>query len=469
MRRRSTSAASTAMALSYSQCPAKTRQLIDGAVVVGRTVLEHCTIVGHIAQQLIAQYPPVLASKLFPNGAALVAAAHDVGKVSPTFVAKLLRACTDKSALSESVAAYSPELEKQWGGHGGASQLAAMLCDLPQYIPEILGQHHGFTPSVSSYRGDDAVLGGAVWQAERQKLFEELRRDLATDWPKVTSNAQARLLAGLTSVADWIGSGQWFEDPDQPWLDNIPKALDDAGWHAPVYRKDLSFEAVFGFAPRSAQQQLIEAVQGPGVYVLEAPMGLGKTEAALYAAYQQLATGNASGIYFALPTQLTSNKIYDRFNEFLGNILTAESPFHSRLLHSGAWLVDTAMGEEGEPGRSWFSSAKRGLLAPFAVGTLDQALMAAMNVRHGFVRAFGLAGKVVILDEVHTYDAYTSTLLDALITLLRELECTVIILSATLSRSRRTQLLGAPTTSDAYPLITAVPNLAQSRTPTNSN
>src|SRR5690606_27911473 len=91
-------------------------------------------------------------------------------------------------------------------------------------------------------------------------------------------------------------------------------------------------------------------------------------------------------------------------------------------------------------------------------GTLDQALMAAMNVKHGFVRAFGLAGKVVILDEVHSYDAYTGTLLDALVNLLRALHCTVIILSATLTRERRQQLLGSTwARDDDYPLITAAP------------
>ena len=118
------------------------------------------------------------------------------------------------------------------------------------------------------------------------------------------------------------------------------------------------------------------------------------------------------------------------------------------------------MGEEGRPGGAWFHQAKRGLLAPFAVGTIDQALMAAMNVKHGFVRAFGLAGKVVILDEVHTYDAYTGTLLDALVALLRSLHCTVIILSATLSQERRSHLLQAPLHSQAYPLITALQNTA---------
>jgi CRISPR-associated endonuclease/helicase Cas3 len=49
-------------------------------------------------------------------------------------------------------------------------------------------------------------------------------------------------------------------------------------------------------------------------------------------------------------------------------------------------------------------------------------------------------------------------LLDALIELLQALHCTVIILSATLNRDRREQLLNCKLVSDAYPLITAVPN-----------
>lgn len=198
--------------------------------------------------------------------------------------------------------------------------------------------------------------------------------------------------------------------------------------------------------PREPQSLFIEQVTGPGVYILEAQMGMGKTEAALFAAYQLLAQEKATGIYFALPTQLTSNKIYDRFNAFLKQIIHAESPKQSLLLHSGAWLLDTELGEEGRPGGSWFNQNKRGLLAPFAVGTIDQALMAVMNVKHGFVRAFGLAGKVVILDEVHSYDLYTGTLLNELVAFLRQIDCTVIILSATLSQTRREAYYNTPHT-----------------------
>ena len=446
---------SAATAVPYDQCPAKTWQTNQGDICLGRTVPEHCLIVGTIAQKLIEYYPATLSNNLFPAGSPLAAAAHDLGKVSPTFFAKLYQAAGRELPFKVTV---SPQLEKNWGGHAGVSQVAAKGLGLPAFVPEILGQHHGFTPPVSGTRAEDNIFGGHAWQQERKHLADELCQRLGMSWPTIESDAQARLIAGLTSVADWIGSGSWFEDPNQPWQPNIKKALDDAGWHTPAYKPGQSFSDVFGFTARAAQQQLIDAVQGPGVYTLEAPMGLGKTEAALYAAYQALAAGRASGIYFALPTQLTSNNIYQRFNRFLSTILTTETPKHSRLLHSGAWLVETAMGQEGEPGHSWFAPAKRGLLAPFAVGTLDQALMAAMNVRHGFVRAFGLTGKVVILDEVHTYDAYTSTLLDALIALLRQLHCTVIILTATLNQSRRTQLLQAPLQSAAYPLITALPN-----------
>jgi CRISPR-associated endonuclease/helicase Cas3 len=100
------------------------------------------------------------------------------------------------------------------------------------------------------------------------------------------------------------------------------------------------------------------------------------------------------------------------------------------------------------------------LLAPYGVGTVDQALLGIVAAKHFFIRQFGLAGKVVILDEVHSYDLYTGTLIDALVSRLLELHCTVMVLSATLTGARRRQLLqveDSQTTTDAYPLISAGP------------
>lgn len=446
-------------AIPFRICPAKTFLRPDGLIVPGRTVLNHCQIVGEVARELVSRFPDYLQEAIFPLGSALAAAAHDIGKVSPTFVEKIRRACTAGTEHIPANPNLNPDLERQWGGHAGVSEVTAASICAPKYIPEILGQHHGFSPEVSYRLANAQVFGGQEWLSERLALLNELKTNLAMDWPEVLSVAQARAIAGLTSVSDWIGSGEFFENPDVPWEDNIKYALDAAGFIKPTYSEGLSFEAVFGFKPRSTQTALINNVDRPGVYLMEAPMGLGKTEAALYAAYQALANNRATGIYFALPTQLTSNKIFERFNSFLVSVLHEKCTHRSLLLHGGAWLLDTDMGEEGKPGGSWFSSPKRGLLAPFAVGTIDQALMAAMNVKHGFVRAFGLVGKVVILDEVHTYDAYTSELMDALVTLLRSLHCTVIILSATLNKSRRIKFFGDAVKSDAYPLITAAPLL----------
>lgn len=450
-----------ASAICFEKCPAKTRMLSDGTSIQGRSVLSHCQIVGEVARQLISRFPQPMQYRLFPKGSEMAAGSHDIGKVSPTFVAKILSACGIDYTRMPELAGVNPKLEQQWGGHAGVSQATAEDLGVPKYVAEILGQHHGFNPSVDDKRGNADVFGGPNWFDERKKLVVALKECFQSDWPKFDSAAQARVVAGLTSVSDWIGSGVFFENPDEDWRPNITAALNDAGFIKPIIRNGLSFAEVFdpinlAMQLREPQSLFVEQVSGPGVYILEAQMGMGKTEAALYAAYQLLAQEKATGIYFALPTQLTSNKIYDRFNAFLEQIISSATPQRGLLLHSGAWLLDTEIGEEGCPGGSWFNQNKRGLLAPFAVGTIDQALMAVMNVKHGFVRAFGLAGKVVILDEVHSYDLYTGTILNELVAFLRQIDCTVIILSATLSQARREALLQQATTSTAYPLVTTV-------------
>lgn len=449
LRARKANTNTTIECVSFQNVPAKSFNN-GGKIDVGRSVENHCRIVGEVAKELIRRS---VVSSLFPKGSAFIAAIHDIGKVSPTFYNKIMNACSRQLLPNVNHA-----LEKNWNGHAGVSQLTAKYMGAPEYIPEIIGQHHGFSPAVSGMRATDDNFGGIPWLKERQKLVAALSKALNETWPNVESNAQARLLAGLTTVSDWIGSGFYFENPNTPWEDKIEQAVDDAGFVPVIYRSGMTFHDVFGFSPRQVQQSLIDQINGPGVYALEAPMGVGKTEAALYAAYRVLEKGLAGGIYFALPTQLTSNKIYHRFQSFLEQILAPECQHRSLLLHANAWLYEKDLGEEGRPGGAWFNQSKRGLLAPFAVGTIDQALMGAMNVKHGFVRTFGLAGKVVILDEVHTYDAFTSTLLEALIDLLRQLKCTVIILSATLNQQRRRQLLKRTTYSNEYPLITSSPN-----------
>ena len=123
-------------------------------------MLDHCTIVGEVARALMNRYPPLLVDQLFPAGAELVAACHDIGKVSPCFYEKIRRACDPGTFDLDPLENVNPALESQWGGHAGVSQVTAKYLDVPQYVAEILGQHHGFSPSVAGLRATDDSFGG---------------------------------------------------------------------------------------------------------------------------------------------------------------------------------------------------------------------------------------------------------------------------------------------------------------------
>lgn len=439
---------------------AKTRETPEGTSCLGQDVKTHCLLSGMVAQRLVNLFPDWLKAAWLPKETALLAASHDIGKVSPTFQEKIRRATSGYTNNSlDALKNANPELEKLWGFHAGTGQISATAWTRSSRVPAVIGCHHGSLPKTGFYRPTDSVLGGASWQREREKLFNLLKENFdANDFPTLSSDLQARVIAGLTSVADWISSGLPLSNLDAPDSDVVEKTVRLAGFSKHEFRPNLSFQDIFGFRPNAAQEALALRCTRPGIYILEAPMGVGKTEAALYAAYKMLASNQACGLYFALPTQATSNAILPRVNHFLEKILAPHDECRNALLvHSRSALALSAMGADAAPDGSWFSSSKRALLSPFAVGTIDQALMAAMAVRFSTVRTFGLFGKVVILDEVHTYDMYTGTILEALVDALRKLDCTVIILSATLTRDRRAALLGTSSVgSGDYPLLTSV-------------
>src|SRR5690606_30284680 len=110
-------------------------------------------------------------------------------------------------------------------------------------------------------------------------------------------------------------------------------------------------------------------------------------------------------------------------------------PAAVRLIHGQDFLVEhdlrlepLANGDEGaSPALTWFTPKKRALLAPFGVGTVDQAMYAALNTAHNALRLVGLAGKVVIVDEVHAYDTYMTAVIERLLRWLAECGASVIL------------------------------------------
>ena len=179
-------------------------------------------------------------------------------------------------------------------------------------------------------------------------------------------------------------------------------------------------------------------------------MGEGKTELAFLAHLRLQAANQHRGLYVALPTQATGNALFNRALTFLHGF-SGDTALDVQLVHGGAGLNEQVLalrgiyGAEGESVSSsaWFSQRRRPLLSPYGVGTVDQALFATLNVKHHFVRLWGLSNRVVVLDEVHAYDTYTSGLIEALLRWLRAMGSSVVLMSATLPAPRRYALLRA--------------------------
>ena len=450
----------------WENCFAKSAPDPEGSLV---SVAEHCRTVGCLADEIQTLLPPRVRECL-PACVGTLAMLHDVGKVSPGFLLHCSARKVEK--LSPELAVISIEsrgLETRHARIGEAAvrywaekSTSAARSDSDWYM--IIGAHHGRRESFS-HRAKAGIYGGKAWQDEREKLIDALLGTKGLAFAsKEPTPAQLKLMAGLTSVADWIGSDERFFPPtglpDPGELrDRASDALIQCGWQCLPVQQDLGFGDIFpGWEPSPVQRSFIQAVTGPGLYILEAPMGSGKTEAALFAAYRLMVSGVNRGLYFALPTRLTSNRIYKRLEKFVKAITGPPSysaePLSPgvRLSHGDAWLV--AGGGEMGIGGSWFLPSRRALLYPFGVGTVDQALLSLLGVKFNFVRTFGLAGKVVIIDEVHSYDEYTGTLIKILVKELLEIGCTVFILSATLRVKHRCLLLD-DSTSDSieYPVI----------------
>jgi CRISPR-associated endonuclease/helicase Cas3 len=424
------------------------------------TVAEHSQNVAEVAKVLLDLIPPSV-RELMGGSPVPVAAVHDVGKVSPGFQKRILGQhlaflCPALQFLDQQgfETAHARTGEAALNAHLGAGNETAGLA-------AVVGAHHGVRNGAWAATDTGTTLGGEGWATERRGLLEHILQEFGPLAQAPPPDLDA--LTGLVCVADWIGSDEMFFPPDglPPGIDRATRARDAVtacGWTPIAVEPGLSFKEIFGFDPYPLQRDFVDTVDGPGLYVLEAPMGLGKTEAALYAAYKLMADGHCLGVYFGLPTRLTSDRIHERVRDpFIKRICRSDTDV--RLAHGHAWMRSFSHGgEELGSGGRWFRPSKRALLMPFAVGTIDQALLAVLKVRHHFIRCFGLAGKVVILDEVHSYDVYTGTLLDLLVRRLLELGCSVIILSATLTRARkRTFFADSPTLGppEPYPLTSA--------------
>lgn len=423
---------------------------------------------------------------------AFVAALHDLGKAGPAYQNKyappwlreqfkeigLLIECHHYNTVTQkcphaTVTTWAlPKLLVEYEGYDDS---------FAQKIGIALGGHHGNWPGPFATEGiNDARC--LLWDQMRHDLYQEVRSvftppQVTVEFAPYDLNTLLTLLSGLTSVADWVGSNARFFELNSdvvsaeeyatqtaiPAAQNALKKLGWLGWQPTgVVREFSQAYAYLNFdKPHTVQQEIIEAaLDAPAstLLIVEAPTGIGKTEIAQYLTDVWLQKHNGRGFYIAMPTQATSNQMFDRTTQFLAHNYP-DDLINIPLAHGNAMFerkqADMQLNEVGddEVGRvvamSWFvQKSKQTLLAPFGVGTVDQTLLGVLQTRHFFVRLLGLSHKVLIFDEIHAYDAYMSTLFERLLKWLRAIGTSVIMLSATLPTATRQRFVKAYTGQD---------------------
>ncbi|AKE41061.1 putative CRISPR-associated helicase Cas3 family protein [Corynebacterium kutscheri] len=423
--------------------------------------------------------------------AIFLAGGHDIGKASPHFtmqVGELKRRLEDAGAIFHHLDKSSlrpHSLVSAQSLHYWLSQQGKTNVALPLAL--IVGGHHGVYPAsiISSEAKGLGKTEASLWHEIRQRLWN---RAAATAGIKPEDfdflaqgsfRAESQLiLTGFIIVSDWIASNtdlfplevetntdnrlrrarhaiQKLQLP-KPWRPNPPDSINE------LFRTRFDFPDTA--TPRPVQESAAEiasSLESPGLMIIEAPTGEGKTEAALAAAEIFADRFQLGGLAFALPTCATSDAMFPRLLSWLDTTISPDQQASAILSHGKAEfnedyknifprrynnfspLYDESSGSTSSSVTAhwWLRGRKTSVLADFTIGTIDQILFAALASKHVMLRYLGLSGKVIIFDEIHSSDHYMSVYLNRILEWLGAMNCPVIALSATLAPRKRAQLI----------------------------
>ncbi len=395
---------------------------------------------------------------------------HDIGKLHPAFQAKgwseglwtrPVRGHVPESLAFLELSLRSPDHPfrevtqslAQWGG-GVEPLLIASL------------SHHGrpIEQGAQATAGDWRELPHYNWRVEATTMAEAVRDwfpDAFTELGELPEHPRfAHFFAGLAALADWVGSDRRFfefvavfdRDYDQTAHARAARAVIELGLDvARVPRRPaLSFAELTPFAePKPAQAVVGEIGNDERLVILEAETGSGKTEAAFWRFARLFAEGRVEGLYFAVPTRAAARQLHGRVNAAMKRVFGDGAPevilaIPGMLAAGGVtgrrlpgWRFLWEDQEGSVPARWAAEHATRFLAATVAVGTVDQAMLAGLMVKHAHLRGSALSRSLLVIDEVHASDAYMTGVLAHLLEAHLALGGYAMLMSATLgSRAR---------------------------------
>ena len=416
---------------------------------------------------------------------AYVAAIHDCyGKTHPAF---------QKKSSEDALPFYAASLISQVRDHEKnyrhekygekcfyeqIARFSSIPTEIARIIGSVIGLHHqgkkGHCENPKIHKEKWIEMGNHLHQMAIglfQPPFEKLNNCIHFD-------ACVVILSAFVILADWIASSTPFDsieaETDKVYYEKAKEiakeTIEKYGLHSTgEFPAVEDYSALWPFLTEDKLRNVQRAVMNEAwpdaeLTIIEAPMGEGKTEVGAFYAARLCYQKNKPGVYFALPTAATSNQMYGRIHQMLSYAQRTQP----KLMHGMAWLVQTEAIEtwgdnskEDAENWDWLRPMRKAMLAESGVGTVDQAMMAALQIRYSCLRMLGLAGKVLVIDEIHAYDAYMSSIIERLLQWCKVLRVPVVMLSATLTANKRKALIetvGAhlEEVNHAYPLITQV-------------
>lgn len=413
---------------------------------------------------------------------AYFAALHDIGKFSRAFQSKdlgLWPSSLGQKPTGEIKASHWLLTGRMLLERGVPEALDLPLGALERedrapIIAAIAG-HHGAPPrneELLELEGLDAArfVGEAGLNAVRSAVTELSEIIAPAPLNGLATEEAAKVfswsLAGLITLADWVGSDAQampWESPETSAKDYWPKARGKAKeaveskglappLSAPAPRLLDLFPELRQARPLQAFAEEARLPDGPVLAVIEDETGAGKTEAALMLAARMVAAGKGEGVFFALPTMATADAMFARLAQAHRRLFADGALPSIVLAHGKARLSKPFMEIRAAAGREdvaaqcaeWIADDRRkALFADIGAGTIDQTLLSVLPKRFLALRRYALAGKVLIVDEAHAFDAYMDQEIEALLAFQAASGGSAIILSATLPEAKRSRLAGA--------------------------
>ena len=400
---------------------------------------------------------------------------HDIGKLHPGFQAKGWPNERWRQPFRSHVVESLAFLELAWGEpHHPFHDMTQVISMWGEGVTPLISasfSHHGrpITQQASASLHEWPTLPHYSWRSESKLMRGAMRRwfpaAFAEDEPLPDCPRFVHFFAGLAALADWVGSyREYFQfvpdfDPqyDRKAHDRAARVLVDIGLDVGTLPQCAppTFVELTGFErPKAAQSVVGEIEPDEQLVILEAETGSGKTEAALWHFARLFSNKRVDGLYFAVPTRAAARQLHARVDAVMKRLFGRRAPETvlaiPGMLKAGEvsgqrlpeWKVRWDDAETSVPARWAAEHATRFLAATVAVGTVDQAMLAGLMVKHAHLRGSSLSRSLLVIDEVHASDAYMNGVLAHLLKAHLAIGGYAMLMSATLGSRARVRWTG---------------------------